>query len=463
MVKEFIQRARKFFDAAPEAALSSAHTKRTGTTGTEIYAGYPAEEYLNKLRGYQRAKVFDEFKRSDTQARMLLSAVKNPIKSATWCIEPVKEENKPIDPQEQEIADFVKYVIFCNSNKPFKKFISEVLTMVEHGHAAIEKTYKPVLNDPKWGSFMGIAGLDMVSQKTIQRWFVDHDTGKLTGIEQIANGDLQSYVTIPAEYLMVFNTDMEGSNYEGISWLRPCFGNWLRKNVYLKLNAIGIEKFAVPTPIISIDDGFQGQVEQYGHLIAALEVYTSGESNYMIKPKSVDMLMQPNTFDPQKVDQSIDSEDKRMAKAFVANFLELGNRGGGSHAQSADMSDFYLSGLIHLADEICDPVNAQLIPEIVQMKYGPRSSYPRLTCSGIDDKAGQELANAMSTMTTAGLITPDDTLENNLRQRFSVPVIDKDTQRLPAAPAGTGTDYPPKPGDKPKTLAEVMAKRLLRG
>jgi hypothetical protein len=58
-----------------------------GTSGTEIYAGYIDEEYLHDLKGSKAMKIYDKMRRSDPRIKMVLSAVKNPIKSADWGIE----------------------------------------------------------------------------------------------------------------------------------------------------------------------------------------------------------------------------------------------------------------------------------------------------------------------------------------------------------------------------------------
>jgi hypothetical protein len=79
----------------PEKSESSAfevgskiQTKATGSSGTEIYSGYFSEEYLQKLRGTPGAKIYDEMRRSEAQIAMLMSAVINPIKAATWTVQP---------------------------------------------------------------------------------------------------------------------------------------------------------------------------------------------------------------------------------------------------------------------------------------------------------------------------------------------------------------------------------------
>lgn len=446
--------------------LSFAHRKSTGSPGTELFSGYGTEEYLRELRGIERARIFDEMRRSDSQCKMLLSAVLNPIRSACWEIEAADDT-----PEATLDKLFVESCLMgAGACRPFKSMISEVGTiMCVHGACAMEKTFKFVQNDINFGTYHGIGSLSTISPKTIDRWRVDKYTQKLSSIMQISNGDLGKGVTeIPAPYLLVFNIDQDGANYEGIGMFRPIYGNYFRKNIYLKLNAIGTEKYAVPTPVIKIQAGFE-KTDGYKALIAALEVYTSGQSNYLIVPNDVDVTFPgASAYDPSKVDGAIDAEDRRMAKAFLANLLELAmNGGGGAMALGSVLSDFFLGGIVYIGDRICEPFNQQLIPELVRMNRGPRQKYPTLKVSGIDNKAGLELSTILDNLVKSKLIVPDDKLEDTLRKRYNLPVKSLIGQRdvtppspfggapgqpgaspsAPGAPSQSGAPIP-KPGDK---------------
>ena len=124
-----------------------------------------------------------------------------------------------------------------------------------------------------------------------------------------------------------------------------------------------------------------------------------------------------------------------MVKAFLANFLELGMSGTGAYSLSNDLSDFFLTGLQFLADEIAEQINKNLIPELIKMNFGPRDKYPKLKFSGISDKAGKELADILTVLTSAQILTPDDKLEKHLRKRLGITEMSEDGQRIKAAPA----------------------------
>lgn len=422
-------------DARPPAQDHSKiviHVKEVGSQGTENYSGYAAEEYLQQMRGKQRADKFDEMRRSDPQVSMCLSAVKDPIKSASWTIEPGDDT-----PEAKDDAELIEHILFKDMDKTWEETLSEVLTMVDFGHSIFEVVNKVVIDHPEFGSYNGIKSLAFRSQRTIERWNLDDDTGDLKSVSQYAYGDLQRLVDIPAEFLMVFTLKQEGSNFEGISAIRPCYGNWFRKNHYLKLNAIGIEKFAVPTPLVEVPDGKQ-ETDQYANLVAALTAYTSHESNFLIYPAGWKMTLNNNAYDPQKVEVSIDNEDKRMVKAFMANFLELGMNGFGSQSLSFDLSDFFLNSLDHIAKIVSSRINQKLIPNLIKLNRGPRGVYPKLKHAGISDRAGSELATVLRDLRIGDFITPDDRLEKDLRARFNLPEMSLEGQRAKSSNTGSG-------------------------
>ena len=441
---------QRIFRLSEQEAVEDASTQQNptklneiGKYGTEVYSGYPSEDYLQIMRGTRRADEFDKMRRSDTQISMCLMAVKNPIEGATWEIEPGALPGQQPTDEAKADAELINHIIMHDMDRPWSKFLSEVLTFIEFGHSVHEVTHKAVLNHPRFGSYNGIQSLGWRSPRTIERWNVDPQTGKLKSITQISNGDLQSYVDIPDCFLLNFALKQEGANYEGISMLRPCYGPWKRKDVYLKLNAIGIEKFAVPTPLVKVPAGLSHNTEDYTNLIASLESYVQHSNGYLIYPDGYTIDLKTNAYDPSKVEESINNEDKRIAKGFLAQFLELGMSGGGAYALSNDLSDFMLSGLERIATEIEGPINQDLIPALVKMNRGPREVYPKLKHSGISDKAGKELSDILKQLGDGKWLTPEDADETHLRRRLQLP-----------ARTGQGARVVPTPTAQPATLAE---------
>jgi hypothetical protein len=440
---------------APTKNVFEAHPIPLGSSGTRIFAGFLSEEYLSTLKGMARADIYDKMRRQESQIKMVLSAIKNPIKAAHWNFEPADDSDKA-----QKQAEFLEHVLFKDLERPWRKFVSEALTMIDFGHSVFEVIHKPVIDHPRFGSYMGIKKLGFRSQRTIQRFMFDPQTQEFRSVIQMSFGDLGRIVEIPAEFLLIFSLDDEGDNMEGVSVLRPCFGPYTQKQLYIKLEAIGNEKYAVPTPIMEVPKGKENSSE-LDEAKLALQAYTSHEQAYLTIPEGWKLNFPTSEFDPQKLKLSIDRCDQAMVKSVIANFLELGmSNSGGSYSLSFDQSDFFLKALTYIADEVAAVVNEKLVKPLIDMKYGPQDEYPELKHAGIDDDAGKELAESLKYMSESNVIEPDDVLEDAVRTRFRLPKksdIGRRTGKaapvmVQGSPSGDQV-APPVQGDQGKTGA----------
>jgi len=393
------------------------HAKPLSTTGTAIYSGYTAEEYLSTLRNSkQRADIYDEMRRSDPQIKMAIKAVTYPLMSANYEICP----HDPDDEESKKDAELCEFVLKKAMAKTWTEFLMEAYSLIAFGHSVFEIIDGVEINHPEFGTVNTIKNLQFISPRTIERWNVDKETCGLKSITQVAYGDLNKYVDIPSEFLLTFTLEKEGSLYEGVSALRCVYGNYFRKNLYLKLNGIGIEKFAIPSPIVKVPTGKEGST-QFDNLTEALEAYAAHEKAYLTIPEGWEVDLKTNTYDPQKVEISIDNEDKRMIKAFMANFLELGMNGFGSQSLSFDLSDFFLGSINYIAKIFCEEMSRKILPAIVKKNRGERPGYPYMKASGISDKVGVELSQTLQNLYNAKILTPDDELEAHVRKRYDLP------------------------------------------
>lgn len=403
-----------------------------GTSGTSIFSGYFSEEYLQQLRGRTGAKVFDEIRRSESQVAMLLNAVMNPIKAATWEFEAASEvENGELH------KDLVNHI--AKDMIDWETHLHEALTMLIFGFSIFEIVHTVVYNHPKFGTFNGLKSLAFRSQKTIERWIVERPSGDLRAIEQWAIGDLtpesNTKILIDAIFALVFTLQKEGDNYEGISALRPMYGAYFRKNLYLKLAAIGLEKSAIGTPVGTVPAN-KSKSAEFESFKTLLQNFAANESAYLIKPEGWDIEIVKNEFDATKVKEMILLENTEMINSMVANFLALGvNSSSGSFALGTDLSDFFLTGIQSYANIIAGVWNRKLIPNLIKLNFGPQQAYPKLKATGINDKAGKELSEILSSLVGSDLLKPDMKLEDFLRKQYSLPKADLTSVREKAAPA----------------------------
>lgn len=402
------------------------HYTNEGTSGTEIYSGNFNEEYLNEfLNMPEGMDTYDKMRRSDDQITMLRNSVRNPIISASWFVEPVDET-----PLEMEKKDFVEFLLFKDmgypdgsKHKTWQDFIEEALSYLDFGFCAHEIVHKVVTNHPVWGNYIGIKDLGYRSQKTIYGWNL-LPNGGIESLWQQVDGDLSVDVNISGKNLLILTNNKEGDNYEGISMLRPIYGSYYRKNIYYRLQAIGIERGITGTPVGTMPKDKVNNINQQNKFISMMQKYTQHQSDYILKPEGFELEVFNLNYDPSKLDAVIESENKRMAKAFLANFMELGmSTSGGSFALGTDLSDIFLNGIQLYAQKIADQVNNRVIETLVKAKYGVSAQYPTLKVSGINDKAGKEKAEIVTMLVKAGIIRPSDQLEDAMDRDYNLPII----------------------------------------
>jgi len=385
----------------------------SGSSGTEIYGGYIYEEYLRELRGTKWADKADMMRRSDPVVRMILRALKLPLLSQNWFIEK-KEESAEADYQKK----LFEKVIFEDVSESFTKLLAEILTFYEFGYSVFEKVHG-VSYDRDLGLYNTITKLAYRSQRTIERFHVDKN-GKLLSVYQEADGDTQRNVDIPAQFLVHFSPEQEGDNYEGISCLRACYGPWLRKNEFLKLMAAGIEKYAIPTPILKVPSE-KSTSEEFDNAVEALECYTSNQSAYLTYPEGWDLEISPVTFDSEKVRSIIDKENLEMTNANLVAFLLLGQAEGGSYSLSKDLSDFFSQTLQAAADHITEVFERHVMKDVLNLNRPGAKVLCSLRCDNLRDSADQEFANTLKAFTDAGLVQKDKALEEFVREKYKYP------------------------------------------
>lgn len=460
-----------FFRRNEPKQLAEPETKYTiqdaprGVSGTEKFSGVFNEDYFRVLQGPKKAKEYDKMRRGDARVKMCLSAVKNPIRSADW----QWQIDGDVDENAKKHVAFLEFIfksdIGITKKKKFKQLLTEALTCVDFGFSIFERAHKRGGSSPEFGQYVGLSHLGWRHPRTLEEFYTD-ESGELTGVLQQAYGDNQKSITMDAQFLSVITLDQEGDNYEGISLLRPCYGAWSRKQMYLKLMAIGIEKTAIPTPTVKVPAGRHDSPE-FDAMIQVLERLTTHQSNYITYPEGWEIDTLAVSFDADKVKSSIQFENEEMTFAFLANFLLLGAGGNsGAYALSADLSDFFTKSILYIADQIADEFNS-IGRELIEINFGPQEKYPKMVPVGIVDEIGAEFANLLKTLVDGKYITPDNNIEELLRKRMKLPAMtDDDKNRRDKrdetpAPADPGAKFHEHSMDHRIQLAEKKAQRVI--
>lgn len=400
-----------------------------GSSGTEIYGGYLQTDYLQAMSGSEAQKNFDLMERSDYNVAMCINAMKAPIKSTP--LEVRFDGESDIALAQKALCDH----ILNNTRTPINKIVGEMLTIISRGFYVGEKVFTNVTDEPieyldengnakTINSYTSVFDIAFRDQKTIEKWNVDKN-GNLEEVIQEAYGDIGGRFTMKAKDICHIAIDFIGSEFEGKSPLRPTYGNFVRKNKYLKLILLGMEKYAVP--FMTCTTPTSATAKDKKNISTALKMIASGIKTFIRMGEGYTLEAQNIDFDAQTIESSVDKEDMRMTRAFLASFLLLGQTESGSRAVSNDLGQFFTNSLEYVANLVEDAINIPL-KEAQIATFGKQSSYAYVKFAGISDRFGQQTATMLATLTTAGIITPDMVLESSTRKRMGLPKIDEDTR-----------------------------------
>ena len=405
-----------------------------GTPGTEIYAGYISEEYLRELTGKEWADKVDMMRRSDANIRMVLNAIKLPLKSSPWTIA-VKEKTEEAELQKK----LFEKILFEDMNKSFTQLLGEILTCLDFGYSIFDITHA-IKSDSDLGGYNGLKSLGYRSQRTIDRWNLN-ESRDLESITQTAYGDEGGAFELDARFILHFAPEREGDNFEGVSILRACYGPWFRKNEFLKKLSIGIEKFAVPTAVLTVPEGTEGKPEMAAAK-KALACYTSGATNYLILPEGFKLSFNNVSVDVEKIRAAINAENQEMVNSILASFLLLGQNGAGSLALAGSLSDFFSQTIQYIADHISEQFDRKIFKPLVQMNFGHGRVLVDLKCDGLEHRANEAWANMVNGFISTGAIKADEDIEKNLREKLKLPPVREDE----LAGIGAPGSLTPSPG-----------------
>lgn len=412
-------------------------TGQIGKSGTFLFNGIiTREEYNPDLMRWELLKNIDIMRRSDATIKAALKVVKLPILSTTWRIEAASD-----DPQDIEIADWVRFNLFDNID--FPSTLSEVLTFLEFGYSVFEKVWDYVQWQPNTivvgkdedgnpiekiqpkKTMIGLAGLESRKQRSIYRWKTNDET-PVFGITQYVPGGTYS---IPGDKLAVFTLEREGENYEGISLLRPAYKHWRIKDKLELIEAVRHERQGLG--IIEVVPPEGANEDDINMAIDSARQVRASEEGVIKHPNGWTMQfmdMKSGTSQLTDIQSTLEYHKREIMKSVLAQFLELGgNKGGsGSKATSADQSSLFDDSEEYTAKYIGNVFNQFVIRELVDLNYSNVKNYPTLEHGKIGDDSLTEIGTVVNQLMTAGALTADPQFEQWIRQQLHAPALPDD-------------------------------------
>lgn len=432
-------------------------SKEIGRVGQRRYGGIFYEEFLSELRGRKGAEVFTEMSNNDETIGAILFAIEMLVRQASWNVEPGGSTAK-----DREAAEFVKSCI-DDMKQTWIDTISEILSFLTYGWSFHEIVYKRRMGRTKDNrtsskyddGLIGWMKLPIRSQETLYQWEYD-DQDNLIGMTQMPPPDF-GLITIPMNKAMLFRTRSRKDNPEGRSILRTAYRSWYFKRRIQEIEGIGIERDLAGLPVITTPEGmdiWDKDDEDMNAIRAGLEAMVKN-----IRRDSTEGLVLPfgytfeltstggsRQFDTNSI---IARYDTKISQTVLADFIQLGHESVGSFALSSDKTNLFSMAICAFLDIICQTFNSQGIPALIDINgdhFAGVTDYPRLTHGDIEDVDLATVATFIKDMTSIGVIIPDESLEDYVRQLGKLPKRTTDTVPMEARRAAQQQgNEPPEP------------------
>lgn len=428
-----------------------------GRVGQRRYGGIFYEEFLSELRGRKGAEVFTEMSNNDETIGAILFAIEMLVRQASWNVEPGGSTAK-----DREAAEFVKSCM-DDMQQTWIDTISEILSFLTYGWSFHEIVYKRRMGRTKDNrtsskyddGLIGWMKLPIRSQETLYQWEYD-DQDNLIGMTQMPPPDF-GLITIPMNKAMLFRTRSRKDNPEGRSILRTAYRSWYFKRRIQEIEGIGIERDLAGLPVITTPEGmdiWDKDDEDMNAIRAGLEAMVKN-----IRRDSTEGLVLPfgytfeltstggsRQFDTNSI---IARYDTKISQTVLADFIQLGHESVGSFALSSDKTNLFSMAICAFLDIICQTFNSQGIPVLIDINgdhFAGVTDYPRLTHGDIEDVDLATMATYIKDMTSIGVIIPDESLEDYVRQLGKLPKRTTDTVPMEARRAAQQQgNEPPEP------------------
>lgn len=432
-------------------------SKEIGRVGQRRYGGIFYEEFLSELRGRKGAEVFTEMSNNDETIGAILFAIEMLVRQASWNVEPGGSTAK-----DREAAEFVKSCM-DDMQQTWIDTISEILSFLTYGWSFHEIVYKRRMGRTKDNrtsskyddGLIGWMKLPIRSQETLYQWEYD-DQDNLIGMTQMPPPDF-GLITIPMNKAMLFRTRSRKDNPEGRSILRTAYRSWYFKRRIQEIEGIGIERDLAGLPVITTPEGmdiWDKDDEDMNAIRVGLEAMVKN-----IRRDSTEGLVLPfgytfeltstggsRQFDTNSI---IARYDTKISQTVLADFIQLGHESVGSFALSSDKTNLFSMAICAFLDIICQTFNSQGIPALIDINgdhFAGVTDYPRLTHGDIEDVDLATMATYIKDMTSIGVIIPDESLEDYVRQLGKLPKRTTDTVPMEARRAAQQQgNEPPEP------------------
>ncbi len=423
-----------------------------GVTGLRHSFGRINEELLVHLKGKRGLRTFREMNDNDPVVGSIMFLFKTLMRKVPWIAKPNPLATGIDRARAVEEAVFLQSLT-VDMSQTWPDFITDALSFAYAGYSIHEIVLKERggrVSDPKKRSRfddgkIGLRKLPIRAQETIDQWVFD-GSGGIDGFWQLNNqpeSGKDPRLFIPIEKAVLFRTESNKNNPEGRSLLRNAYRPWYFKKRIEEIEAIGIERDLVGTPVMQVPrqllskNASAGDVALRDEIVRILQLMRNDSLAYAMVPSEVEAdgqggqrpsgykLSLLTTGGRRQISTSdiVTRYDQRIAMTLIADLVMMGMSKVGTFSMFTGKTNLVTMALEALIKQIRDPLNRFVVPIVMEANGVPEEFWPHFENGPIQAPPMNEIADFLARLTSGSppVLTPGPELEKFVREMYRFP------------------------------------------
>lgn len=405
---------------------------------------------LSKIQSdSERAKVEEmrwPYMISTVEAMKQDATVAIALKATYTFVEKAFENFKILHSESQASKDAAEYIDYCLKNlegQTLRQFARSAATFEEYGFSVIEKVYMPISSGTYTGRFK-LKKLAFRPQGSLSRsnpFVYEEGSNEFLGVKQSRSAFVNTTntfdaldpiqlqlgtndVVIPANKVLVLNTDAPESQMMGVSPLLACYRAWREKILIENLEVVGATKdlggiieLKIPSQILNKAniDSSSFEAEMVRGLMQDAANAHSGEQSFFMLPSDMKEGAPQYQMSLKGIDgvgkqystqDLINQRKKSILDSFGAGFINLGNDQQGSYNLSESKQTIHSHFVQHVVGIIIEGLNENVIPQILALNdiRLSQEDMPKIKAGLISEVDMEEFSKAVQRVGAVGYL-----------------------------------------------------------
>lgn len=394
-----------------------------GYQGAKVLGGQIFEECSHELRWPQAIETYKKMAK-DAAISPALELVETMIARVPWDV-------KIPEGYEEELADKANYLkqVMVDMDHDWQSMIKQAATFKRYGFSTLEIVlrYRRKESGSKFNDgLVGVKKLPIRSQDTIEGWYWKNSGRELAGLVQrvcipdnaqasdgwdFVNANLQNVKggskKIARKKFLLFRNNPLKDSPVGTSPLNGCWQAWKYKTAFQEAEAIGaaqdVNGFKVlylPPQYMAADASDENKAVFQAYQQAMANMHVAKQSG-LILPLLLDetgkrmfdfevmSVTGQRSFDTNAIIARYNAE---ILTCLFADFLALGQQGGGSFALGETKVSIIEMGIQAALDEIKNQLNHQLVRTLWEQNGWDTTIMPEFTYGNVSKESLDEVS-----------------------------------------------------------------------